>query len=276
MREQIAHHSARTGQRTQQHDVVPQQEASRHRVGHQAGLHPEDTPYLTGEWSGQPADDETEEEDYDDEWPARLPTSARRYQVSPEAVYQQGNQRLHVRYVDVPPRSSRHAQLSSQRERYSDNYEGAPPRASVRARRLHWFVWLGVVVCVMLFGWIALSQLGAWIQAKQDDLTYGQVRHFDVNAVVGHNDSPTNPSHFTAENNNGDIFVIELPGGDSSKARIFQITTIPGNDGNPPVRISFQDVNRDGKPDMIVQIGDPNAMVTVILLNNGQTFVSKL
>ena len=221
-------------------------------------------------------DDEYELVEDESYYTTRLPTSARRYHVSPEAVYQQGNKRVHIRYVDVPPRSSRHAQLPPQRESHTDDYEVGSPSGSVRARRLHWIVWLGVVVCVMLFGWIVLSQLGAWIQAKQDDLTYGQVRHFDMNSVVGHNDSPTNPSHFTGENNNGAIFVIELPGGDSSKARIFQITTIPGNDGNPPVRISFQDVNRDGKPDMIVQIGDPNALVTVILLNNGQTFVSKL
>jgi hypothetical protein len=128
----------------------------------------------------------------------------------------------------------------------------------------------------MLFGWIALNFLSTWIQARHDDLVYGQMRHFDINAVVGHTDSSTSPSHFTAENNNGNIFVIELPGGDSSKAKIFQITTIPGNDGNPPVRVSFQDVNHDGKPDMVVQIGDDTAMLKVILFNNGQTFVSKV
>ncbi|HEY6409292.1 MAG TPA: hypothetical protein VIY29_17670, partial [Ktedonobacteraceae bacterium] len=151
----------------------------------------------------------------------------------------------------------------------------APPRGRAR-RRLHPLVWIGMTLFLMLFGWIALNSLSAWIQAKQDDLVYGQLRHFEVNAVVGHADSSTRPSHFTAENNNGSIFVMELPGGDASKARIFQITTIIGNDGNPPVQLSFQDVNHDGKPDMVVQIGDSSAMLTVILLNNGQTFVSKL
>src|SRR5260370_24917615 len=107
MNEQLGHRYTRTGQRREQHYVVPQQEASRHRVGHQAGLHPEDTPYLTSAMKQRrTVDDEAlDDGDYDDEWPARLPTSARRYQVSPEHVYQQGNQRAHVTYFAVPPRS---------------------------------------------------------------------------------------------------------------------------------------------------------------------------
>ena len=206
----------------------------------------------------------------------RSHTSARRYTVSPETVYQQGNKRLHVRYVDVPPRKSRQPQLPPQRERHTEEY-GLEPQERVRPRRrFHPLVWAGVTLFIMVFGFVAFSSLSAWIQAKQDDLIYGQMRHFEVNAVVGHNDSSKSPSHFTAENNNGNIFVIELPGGSASKAKIFQITTIPGNDGNPPVRVTFQDVNHDGKPDMVVQIGKSNAMLSLILLNNGQTFVSRL
>ena len=50
----------------------------------------------------------------------QLPTSARRYQVSPEQIYQSGNTRLHVRYVDVPKRKSRQATptTTSTRNRY--------------------------------------------------------------------------------------------------------------------------------------------------------------
>ena len=79
-------------------------------------------------------DDEYEPEEDESYYTTRLPTSARRYHVSPEAVYQQGNQRVHIRYVDVPPRSSRHAQLPPQRESHTDDYEGASPSGSVRAR----------------------------------------------------------------------------------------------------------------------------------------------
>jgi hypothetical protein len=94
--------------------------------------------------------------------------------------------------------------------------------------------------------------------------------------VVGHGDSQTSPSHFTAENTNGQIIVIELPGGNVSKAKIYQIETVPGNAGNPPVKLTFQDMNADGKPDMLVAIGDGNAMIYVTLFNNGSQFVSNV
>jgi hypothetical protein len=110
----------------------------------------------------------------------------------------------------------------------------------------------------------------------QNDWTFGKQRHFEINAVVGHLDSQTNPSHFTAENTNGEIIVIELPGGNVSKAKIYQIETVPNNTGNPPVKLSFQDMNGDGKPDMLVAIGDGSATLYITLWNNGSEFVSKL
>jgi len=35
-------------------------------------------------------------------------------------------------------------------------------------------------------------------------------------------------------------------------------------------------LNADGKPDLLVHIGDPGNVFTVILFNNGTQFVSKL
>src|SRR5207247_812872 len=123
-----------------------------------------------------------------------------------------------------------------------------------------------------------LNAVTSRYQRVQNDWTYGQQRHFEINAVGGHGDSQTNPSHFTAENINGQIIVIELPGGivSKDKDKIYQIETVPGNAGNPPVKLSFQDMNADGKPDMLVQIGDAGAMLYVTLYNNGSAFVSKL
>lgn len=129
----------------------------------------------------------------------------------------------------------------------------------------------------MIGGFVALSALGSIWQGKLDDWTYGQTtRTYQTDAVVGHSDSPGNPTHIIALNLRGTIMVIELPGGDASKARSYTITTIPGNSGNPPVKVSFQDLNSDGKLDMLIQIGDPGSIVTIILFNNGQQFVSKL
>ena len=236
------------------------QQPSKHHIGSSSGFHPEEDEYEL-----------VEDEEY---YRTRLPTSARRYQnyhVSPEQVYHQGNKRLHVRYVDVPKRSSRQTLLPPERERPTEEYEIKPQRV-----RLHLLAWVGIFGVFLVLGWFGLNALTNWYQSVQDDWTYGKQRHFEINAVVGHGDSPTNPSHFTAENNNGQIIVIELPGNNVSKAKIYQIETVPGNAGNPPVKLSFQDVNGDGRLDMIVEIGDGSAMIYVTLFNNGSEFVSKL
>jgi hypothetical protein len=141
---------------------------------------------------------------------------------------------------------------------------------------MHPFVWIGIFGLLLVLGWIGLNVVTAWYHDVQNDWTFGKQRHFEINAVVGHSDSANNPSHFTAENDNGQIIVIELPGGNVAKAKIYQIETVPGNAGNPPVKLSFQDMNGDGKPDMLVQIGDGAAMLYVTLFNNGTEFVSKL
>src|SRR6266702_161301 len=261
-----------------------QREADPSYSGHSAGIHPEHQPFMSEELPDSsrgrnmaatraPAtfDREGEYELEEDEsyYDTRLPTSARRYHVSPEEVYQSGNTRYHVRYVDVPQRKSRQAQLPPGRERQTDAYE-AVPQSGGRRRQFHPLVWLGVFGVFLVLGWFGLNALTFWYQGVQDDWTYGTQRHFEINAVVGHNDSVQHPSHFTAENNNGQIIVIELPGGDVSKAKIYQIETVPGNAGNPPVKLMFQDSNGDGKPDIIVQIGDGSAMIYVTMYNNGQ------
>jgi len=216
--------------------------------------------------------DLVEDESY---YNTRLPTSTRRYSVSPEEVYQSGNTRYHVSYVDVPPRKSRHAQLPPGRERQTEAYEAIPQRRR-QGMSLHPLAWFGVFGIFLVLGWFILNALTSWYQGVQDDWTYGTQRHFEINAVVGHNDSSAHPSHSTTENNNGQIIVIELPGGDVSKAKIYQIETVPGNAGNPPVKLSFADMNGDGKPDIIVQIGDGGAMIYLTMYNNGTEFVSKL
>jgi hypothetical protein len=251
VREQTGYPYSQTGQGRpiQRQSLVPQHSASQHRVGHQAGLHPEEDYELE------------EDERY---YSTRPPTSAVRYRTTAQdedLIFKQGNKR----FVVHPPKQR---QLPP---------PPIPKQVNLKYKfHFHPLVWVGAALFIMIFGFIALNALGSWIQAKQDDLTYGQKRHFEIDAVVGHADTSSNPSHFIAENNNGNIYVIELPGGDSSKAKIYQITDIAGNEGNPPVKLSFQDINRDGKLDLIVQIGDPGNAVTIILFNNGSQFVSKL
>jgi hypothetical protein len=235
-----------------QGNYYQQPQASKHRAGHYAGLQPEEV---------DPEDLEEDERYYI----TRPPTSTRRYNVATDGyMIKQGNKTFRYRGPLLQP---------PQRRSSLDEEEPAQPKTR---RSLHWLVYVGIALCIMIVGWIGLTALGTWWQGKQDDWTYGNPRTYQASAVVGHNDSNTSPSHFIAENLRGQIIVIELPGGDVSKARSYSITTVPGNDSYPPVKLVFQDINRDGKPDMLIQIGDPGSVVTIMMCNNGTQFVSKL
>ena len=221
------------------------QEADPSYSGHSAGIHPEHQPYITDDYELE------EDEAY---YRTQLPTSARRYQISPEEVYQSGNTRYHVRYVDVPKRKSRQ-QLppAPQPERYTEEVE-----AIAKAKRhIHPLLYLGVGMLAMAALFLLLSSAGTWIQTTKDDLTYGRPRTFNSDAVVGHNDSAANPTHFIAINLNRHVEVIEQPGGDASKMRVYQITTLFG-DGEDlaPVTLSFRDLTGNGKLDMLIHIHD--------------------
>jgi len=126
---------------------------------------------------------------------------------------------------------------------------------------------LGMAMMALLA--FTLSSVGSWWQMHQNDVTYGRPRTFQVDAVVGHNDSAANPSHFIFMNLNRHVIIIEMPGGDSSKARIYNGPVLFG-DGQDltPVTAEFKDVNGDGRPDMIVHIQDQ----TLVYLNDGTQF----
>jgi hypothetical protein len=122
----------------------------------------------------------------------------------------------------------------------------------------------------MILGWMALGALGNLWQATQDDWRYGYPRTFQIDAVVGHDhDSPAHPSHFLAINLNRHIMVIELPSGDTTKARIYGGPVLLGSgEERTPVTLSFQDVNGDGKPDLLVWVADTH----LVFINDGSGF----
>jgi hypothetical protein len=128
------------------------------------------------------------------------------------------------------------------------------PKQTTRPRaRLHPMFFLGIGMLATLALIAVLSIVTTWFTTTLDDLRYGRPRTFQIDAYVGHNESPGNPSHFLAINLHGRIEIIELPGGDASHARIYIGPQLYGSDADLiPVTLSFIDVNSDHKPDMII------------------------
>ena len=120
-------------------------------------------------------------------------------------------------------------------------------------RGAHPLLYLGIGMIVMLALWTLLSLAVNWGSTTLNDLRYGRPRTFQVDAFVGHNEAGGTPSHFIAINLNGRIEVIEFPGGDGSKARIYLGPELYGTDANLiPVTLSFVDINGNHRPDMVV------------------------
>jgi hypothetical protein len=77
------------------------------------------------------------------------------------------------------------------------------------------------------------------------------IRSFPPSTISGQDHTP---SHFIALNLHGRIEVIEFPGGDGSKARIYLGPQLYGTDADLLlVTLTFVDVNGNHRPDMIVR-----------------------
>jgi hypothetical protein len=181
-----------------------------------------------------------DEEDFaDDTYAPRMPRSALRYPVGRPYTIQQGNRRI-VFHPEPPPKKSN-----------------------------HWLLYVGIGMIAMLALWVGLQMLGSWWTAHQLDATYGYPRTYQVDETVGHADSTDHPTHFIFINLKGRVVIIELPGGSIAHARSYNGPAIIGdNPDQIPVTAEFQDVNGDGKIDMVVHVG--NQQFTYI--NDGTQF----
>lgn len=127
-------------------------------------------------------------------------------------------------------------------------------RFALRARPL---LFLSAGMITMLVLSTVLSLAVNWWGTTWDDIHYGRPRTFQIDMVVGHNDSAASPSHFIALNLHGRIEVIEFPGGDASRARIYIGPQLYGKGADLiPVTLRFIDARGDHLPSMIIAFQD--------------------
>jgi hypothetical protein len=103
-------------------------------------------------------------------------------------------------------------------------------------------------------------------QTVADDLRYGRPRTTNVDHFVGHEANHV-PSHFTALNLGGQIYVIEIPGGNPSSSRLLVGPRLIGGGADlAPVTLSF--VGDSQHPDLLIEAGG----IQTRFRNTGSTY----
>ncbi len=239
MREQIAQQPPR-----RRASLPPEEQtASYHRAGTRAGMHPEDTPYITTtrRYHAPSAATYVEIDEEGEEVSTRPTTrsSARRYDLAPYA--RRGERRTE----------------------------------ELTRRGKHPLFYIGICLVIMVAFLTAYTIIPPAYQKWQDDRVYGYPRTFQIDANVGH----AGTEHFIALNNQGTIEVLEIPNYPSpaNQTRLYIIVRLTNQGADlVPATLSFPDINGDGKPDMQVTVLDGSNPSVWVLFNNGTSFVPKL
>lgn len=185
----------------------------------------------------------------------RMPSSSRRYKT-----------------VDADDDPTTEGEPFIQRRASRDRQERAPAVAPTQkseqvhtGRRTVVILMLGAVAALILI--MLFNALFSWWQGVMDNIHYGYPRTSQLDAVVGHNDSPTNETHFIFLNLHGHVEIIEIPGGDASHARIFTGPTLIGA-GQDLIPVTGEIRSENGRLDLIVHIQDQQ----IVYINDGSTF----
>ena len=150
----------------------------------------------------------------------------------------------------------------------------AMPEKPVGNKNVHWLLPVGIGMVAMLVLWVLGSSVLAWGMQRYNDVRYGYPRTYQIDAVVGHNDSRQKPSHFIAINLNRQAVITEYMGGDPAKQVSYVAPVyIAGQNGDlAPITLEFRDVTGDGKLDMIIHIHLPDQDQVSVFVNDGTKF----
>jgi hypothetical protein len=206
-------------------------------------------------------------EDSDEFYETRMPSSARRYRQSAPPI---PNDTLDDPEVRMPIIQRRRAVQPITRYPQQGPEERTTKTEALLLPQKKFPlvpVLVGMVMMVLLF--MTIGAIGSWWQGYQDDLHYGLPRTSHLDAVVGHGDSKTNETHFVFMNLHGHVDVIEIPGGDTTRMRVYTGPILYGDKADLiPVTGEVRDVNHDGLVDLIVHVRDQQ----IVYLNDGKIF----
>ncbi len=207
----------------------------------------------------------------DEVYNTRTPSSVRRYHSKPP-VHADTLDDLNDEPFIQQRRASRQIQHAPRQNTHTtapQSVEESKTKVLLQPRRFPMIpVMVGMVIMITLV--MSVSLLTSWWQVYQDDLHYGRPRTYQMDAVVGHNDSPSHPTHFIFLNLNRHVEIIEMPGGDASKTRIFSGPVLFG-DGQDLVPVTGEIRNDSGRKDLLVHIQNQE----ILFINDGTTFHSQ-
>jgi len=118
------------------------------------------------------------------------------------------------------------------------------------------FAYLLTFVLAALAIYVLVGAAVEWGQVRLDDLRYGRPRTTHLAGLVGRpGESAARQTIFIGMNIDRQVVVMELPAGDAT-----QVRSLPGpylfgaNEDLTPVLLSLRDMDRDGQPDLIIDV----------------------
>jgi hypothetical protein len=122
------------------------------------------------------------------------------------------------------------------------------------------------MLCALLLA-IGGHFLMEWGITLKDDLQYGRPRTTQVDHFVGLEHDTAIPTHFTAMNLNGQVYIFEMPGGDAEHTHLLVGPHLLGPGADlAPITLTFS--GETHHPDLIVSVNG----LQVRFRNTGSTY----
>lgn len=170
-------------------------------------------------------------------------------------------QRPHI--TDIPPRAAKYYHMPGRHPQPPDFPVTQPSMHPSHHRFLVSFA-VGML-CIVAMGVLWIMVISPWYQGIANQWQYGDARVAIRTANVGHG----GVSRFYACMVNGQVVVVEVM--TNTTAHVFISPSVFGSpQDNRIVTITMEDVNHDGKPDLVLHI--QGMEITPVLFNTGTSF----